>query len=207
MIEAPQIITREMPEKVGGLLICGSNFAGSTPQPEAPFPPYADYFTDEPNNFNNRLTLWFDWWGLPLKEKGGTPTGLNRAISATNLFYDHSKTYELRSPLEMESAFKRLMMIVERLNISGLLIASEKLFIFAQQAFGLPATGAKPFGKFWMYFGATASLDIALCPHPTSHQTTQNVTSAGAEMREWISRVLEKQTKKRLALGGVYARL
>jgi len=201
MIEEPLLITKESSRRYGGLLICGANFAGSPPRPEERFEPYADYFTHEQNHFVNRLSLWFDWWSMPLNAEDGTPTEVNDSISATNLFYDTSPEFVLRQQNEMDFAFERLLKIVNRLNVSGLLIASAKLAEGTRQWLALSESQPISSGDFWVDLTTAGTLDVALCPHPTSQQSQQDVEGCGEIMHEWICYVLTQQRRKRIDAG------
>jgi len=201
MIEEPQLITKESSRRYGGLLICGTNFRDDPPRPEKRFEPYADYFTHTPNSFVDHLTMWFDWWGLPLKTENGTPTELNHSISATNLFYDTSPEFVIRQPSDMDQAFDRLLSIVNRLDISGVLIASEKLVDGARQGLALLETEPFHSGKFWVNLASGGTLEVALCPDPTVPQSRQDVEGCGEAMRNWIWYVLNAQRRKRIDAG------
>ncbi len=204
MINEPMLSTKEATTRQGGLLICGTNYgltAGATPEPEQPFEPWAEYFTHESNRSKDRfvggLIVWFDRWGIPLELADGTPTELNHAISQTNLFYDSSKSFELRQPHEIEFAYKRLQTTLARLNISGLLIASSKLVDETRCRLSLPEWRMVPAGRFWVRFASLGTLGVAVCPHPASHQSRQDVERVGCQMRNWVKEILEEKKKKR----------
>lgn len=194
MIEEPMLSTNDAPMRYGGLLLCGANFGlapGAAPQPEAHFAPWADYFTHESNKtrdkFVSRLAAWFEWWGIPLEDQDGNPTELNNAISQTNLFYDSSKSFDLRPPHEMDMAYTRLGKTISRLNISGLLVASSKLVEDTRNRLALPEWKMVSSGQFWMGFASSAKLRVVVCPHPTRRQFRKDVEGLKIHMREWIA--------------------
>jgi len=209
MINEPMLSTKEAAARYGGLLICGTNYAlakGDTPQPEKPFKPHAEYFTHESNrskdSFVSRLIVWFDWWGIPLELEDGTPTELNHAISQTNLFYDSSASFELRPPDDMKLAYERLQKNLMRpdINASGLLVTSAQLLDETQRRLSLSETREAKGGSFWVLFGRSGTLRVAVCPHPSSgHQKRQDVEAVGADMRKWIAAVLQEQKIKQAA--------
>ena len=201
MITEPMLSTKEAATRHGGLLICGTNYGldkGATPQPEQPYEPSVEYFTHESNRdrFAGRLIVWFGWWGIPLELADGTPTELNHAISQAYLFYDSSESFELRRPHEMESAYKRLQKTLDRLNISGLLIASSKLADETRRRLSLPEWRIISAGRFWVGFASSGSLRVAVCPHPTSPQSRQDLECVEYEMQNWVSKVLEEERKR-----------
>lgn len=195
--------TKEATTRYGGLLICGTNYGlakGDAPKPEQPSEPWGEYLTHESNDdrFSGRLIVWFGWWGIPLELEGGTPNELNNAISQTNLFYDSSKSFELRQPHEMAFAYKRLQKTLDRLNISGLLVASSKLADETRHRLSLPEWQKISAGRFWVSFASSGSLSVAVCPHPTSRQSRQDVEGVGYEMRNWVSEILEEKKKRQV---------
>ena len=203
MIEEPVLSTKEASSRYGGLLICGTNFGlphGAQPKPEEPVEKKADYFTHPSHKngdrFVSRLSLWFDWWGIPLCEDGH-PTDLNHAISQTNLFYDSTTSFQLR-PDKMEFAYTRLKKTLTRLNISGLLITSSRLVNVTHDRLALPEWRMVRSGRYWMGFASSGELRVAVCPHPTSPQSREGVEKLGDDMRQWIDEILKEQ-KKRLA--------
>lgn len=159
MIEEPMLSTKEAPTRYGGLLICGTNYGlapGATPQGETSFEPWADYFTHESNytkdKFVSGLARWFDWWGIRLELESGCPTELNNAISQTNLFYDSTKSFELRQSDEMDFAYTRLKKTLTRINTSGLLVASSQLVDETRHRLSLPEWRMVQSGRYWMGF-------------------------------------------------------
>jgi len=201
MIKEPMLSTVDVPERYGGLLICGTNYGleeGTAPKHEVPFIPWAEYFTHVKNRtkdkFVSRLSTWFDWWGVPL-EIEGHPTELNMAISQTNLFYDSSKSFEPRKPDEVKLAFDRLKENAGLLNVSGILIASSKVIEEAKRHLDLPEVRYVPAGHFWIGV-ATASFRVVVCPHPSSPQSRSDVERVGPQMRTWILETLEMYRAK-----------
>lgn len=202
----PRVSTIDTPSRYGGLLVCGMNYGipkDGVPQPETEFKPWAEYFTHYSNRksdrFVSRLATWFEWWGIPL-ESNGTPTELNLAISQTNLFYDSSKSFKARSEEELKLAFKRLTILIDGLNISGLLLASVSMADEAKRKLFLPDWDVKTVGRFSFRHSSTRNLHVAVCPHPRCPQSQQDVKSLGGEMRDWIELVLKEYNMKQARL-------
>ena len=204
MLDRPFVSTKYAPERYGGLLICGLNYGiakGEISKPEAESKPWGEYFTHDTNRkgdpFVRRFALWFEWWGIPL-DINGTPTELNLAISQTNLFYDSYKLKNIeRSEEENENAFERLKIIIKRLSISGLLLASPSMADLAQRNLSLPNWNIRTAGRFDFCHSSIGNLYVAICPHPSgSPQSRRDVESLGGEMRDWVGSVLKEYNRK-----------
>jgi hypothetical protein len=199
MIDEP-MLTVKAPHSYGGLLICGLNYGGKTPEPERSFSPPAEYFThkDNKDKFSGRLALWFEWWGMPL-EPGGRRTELNNAISQTNLFYDQTKLFKLRRPEEIDLAYARLKKNLATHNISGLLVTSGELAEKTRRSLSLPEWKMFPSGGYWMGFSSSGGLRVAVCPHPRRPQSQKDVEPLGDTMRQWVAEILDEQKKRKAA--------
>ena len=87
-------------------------------------------------------------------------------------------------------------MAIEKLNISGLLIASTTLTNYASKHFQIPEWRKAASGKFVFRHSQTDDLQIAICPHPGNPQKKSDVESVANTVTEWIKAVMREYVKK-----------
>jgi hypothetical protein len=118
----------------------------------------------------------------------------------------------MRPSQDFNLAFARLRKTINRLDISGLLITSSQLPGETERCLGIPSWNDPLYGqrttpppsRFWMWFGSSGDLSVAICPHPTTQGVSQeSVEEYAGVMQEWVHGILRVRKSKQVGRGNV----
>lgn len=208
-----RLVTRLYPESYGGMILCGMNWGGVSPNSDPVKGDWATFFADDATNsdrFQQRLKHWFSFWGHPLYPDN-TPCVLDRAISQTNMFLDQSKSFNLinRTADDWKFAMETFAETVSELRASGVLLFSKTI---ADKTSKYAMQGVAPkwtevigtdlawdqcrYGRLKLRTATGAKLPFVSLSHPNYYTANSFVEASREFMEPWISGIIQEYRKK-----------